>query len=193
MEDNKTSVEDTQKAEDTAKTIDYKAELEKLTAEFQKTKSALEKTNSENADYKRKERERLSDEEKREAELKEREEKYATLERLNHKYELEKTLLGKGFSEEETATLVEKSNDPKEMASAMADILKIRLDSNAKQVKAQTLKTNMTLPDGSTNSTPPTKKDELIKLMQDAQTQGDNILYSKYARALAEENKNNNK
>lgn len=64
-------------------TVDYKAEYEKLKASF-------DKTSSEVADYKRKERERMSEDEKKQAELAERETYYKALEKENaiHRYSL---------------------------------------------------------------------------------------------------------
>lgn len=174
--------------EPVANKVDYKAEVDKLTAEYQKIKLALEKTNSENADYKRKERERLTDDEKRALAEQERLEYIKKLEQSNRKFELEKTMLAKGFSQDETNILVENASDPKAMVETMADILQARLQNNEKQVKAQTLKSNTFLPDGSLNSKPLSKKEELILKLEEASKKGDNISYIKYTRELAELN-----
>lgn len=68
--------------------VDYKAEFERVQAENARLKSAVDKTSSEVADYKRKERERMSEEEKSKAEQQEREAYYKKLERENalHRY-----------------------------------------------------------------------------------------------------------
>ena len=191
MEDNKTDIvpEGTQSAtEPVANKIDYKAEVDKLTAEYQKLKLALDKTNSENADYKRKERERLTDDEKRTLAEQERLEYIKKLEQSNRKFELEKTMLAKGFSQDETNVLVENASDPKAMAETMADILQARLLNNSKQVKAQILKSNTDIPDGSSNSKPLSRKDEVLIKLEEANKKGDNISYIKYMRELAELN-----
>lgn len=67
--------------QNTNDTVDYKAELEALQGKYNSLKTSFDKTSSENADYKRKERERLSDEERLEAERKEEKQRYAELER----------------------------------------------------------------------------------------------------------------
>ena len=66
---------------ETTDTTDYKAEFERLQAEHAKMKSSFDKASSEVADYKRKERERMSEDEKRAASEAEREEYYKGLER----------------------------------------------------------------------------------------------------------------
>lgn len=69
--------------ESKATEVDYKAELEKAQAEMAKWKSSFDKASTEVADYKRKERERMSEDEKRQAELQEKESYYKELERKN--------------------------------------------------------------------------------------------------------------
>ncbi len=61
--------------------IDYKAKFEEMESNYNKLKSNFDKTSSEVADYKRKEKERMSDDEKKQAEAEEREKRYADLER----------------------------------------------------------------------------------------------------------------
>lgn len=65
----------------TADTTDYKAEFERLQAEHARVKSSFDKASSEVAEYKRKERERMSDDEKKAASDAEREAHYKDLER----------------------------------------------------------------------------------------------------------------
>lgn len=175
------------------KSIDYKAEFEKQLAEYQKLKSVIDKTNSENADYKRKERERMTEDEKRQLAEKEKGDYIQKLEKQTRKYELEKTMLGKGFSEEETNVLIEKVDDPKSMVETMAEILKSRIDINAKQVKAQTLKTNTPMPEASTGTGFMSKLDELMAAKQKALIENNIPLYSKLEREIAAENKKSNK
>ena len=66
---------------ETTDTTDYKAEFERLQAEHAKMKSSFDKASSEVADYKRKERERMSEDERKAATDAEREEYYKGLER----------------------------------------------------------------------------------------------------------------
>lgn len=61
--------------------VDYKAKLEEMEAKYSSLKTSFDKTSSENADYKRKERERLTDEERIKAERAEQDAKYAELEK----------------------------------------------------------------------------------------------------------------
>lgn len=61
--------------------IDYKAKFEELEGKYSSLKTSFDKTSSENADYKRKERERMTEEEKVKAENADREAKYAELEK----------------------------------------------------------------------------------------------------------------
>lgn len=61
--------------------IDYKAKFEELEGKYSSLKTSFDKTSSENADYKRKERERMSDEAKSKADQEERDNYYKGLER----------------------------------------------------------------------------------------------------------------
>lgn len=66
---------------ETTDTTDYKAEFEKLQSEHAKMKASFDKASSEVADYKRKERERMSEDEQKAAADAEREAHYKDLER----------------------------------------------------------------------------------------------------------------
>lgn len=72
----------------TEETVDYKAKFEEMSLAYEKLKTANDKTSSEVADYKRRERERMGAEEKAKAESAEREEYYKALEKENaqHRY-----------------------------------------------------------------------------------------------------------
>lgn len=61
--------------------VDYKAKFEALQTDFAKLKEGFDKTSSEVADYKRKERERMTEDEKSKADIEAREKHYAELER----------------------------------------------------------------------------------------------------------------
>ncbi len=67
---------------------DYKALYEQSQSDLARYKSSIDKLSGENADYKRKERERMSEEEKSKAEMQEREAYYKKLEKENalHRY-----------------------------------------------------------------------------------------------------------
>lgn len=69
-------------------TTDYKAKFEALQGEYSKLKTSFDKASTDVADYKRKERERMSAEEQKALENEEREKYYKTLERENavHRY-----------------------------------------------------------------------------------------------------------
>lgn len=69
------------KTTETTPEIDYKAEFEKMQSDYAKLKTSFDKASSDIADYKRKERERMSDDEKSKAEADEREKHYKELER----------------------------------------------------------------------------------------------------------------
>ena len=68
-------------ATETVDNTDYKAEFERLQGEHAKMKASFDKASSEVADYKRKERERMSEDEKKAATDAEREAHYKELER----------------------------------------------------------------------------------------------------------------
>ena len=65
----------------TEQTPDYKALFEEMQGKYNITKASLDKTSSEIADYKRKERERMTDDDKRKAEDAEKDERYKAMER----------------------------------------------------------------------------------------------------------------
>lgn len=93
--------------------VDYKAEFERLQSDYSKLKTSLDKTSSEVADYKRKERERMSEEEKKQAEFAEREAYYKKLERENaiHRYTSKMSSFIKDeVSLKEIATLMAEGN-----------------------------------------------------------------------------------
>lgn len=71
----------TNTTETTTPEIDYKAKFEELEGKYSNLKTSFDKTSSENADYKRRERERMSDEAKSKADQEERDNYYKGLER----------------------------------------------------------------------------------------------------------------
>lgn len=78
----------------TEETVDYKAKYEELSANYDKLKTANDKTSSEVAEYKRREKERMSAEEKTSAELAEKEAYYKELEKENAKHRYTAKLSG---------------------------------------------------------------------------------------------------
>lgn len=72
--------------------VDYKALYEQSQSDLSRYKGSIDKLTSENAEYKRKERERMTDEDKRNAELAEKEKHYAEIERENALYKYKASL-----------------------------------------------------------------------------------------------------
>lgn len=72
--------------------IDYKAEYEKTKSDYEALKRNFDKASSEIAEFKRKDRARMTDDEKRNAELAEREEHYKAIERENALYKYKASL-----------------------------------------------------------------------------------------------------
>lgn len=125
MEDNKDFGKD-QQTQDTK--IDYEQEFKKMQLENEKLKNAISKTNSENAEYKRKELEKLSVEEQTKLEIEEMRKQIAN-------YTLEKSLQGQGYTVEEVAKLMADNCSPK----AYAEIMNARLKSQETSMKADAL------------------------------------------------------
>lgn len=124
-------------------TIDYKAEWEKIQAENEKLRQSITKTNSENADYKRKLQERMSEDEKQQQAQKELAEHYKAIERENNQIKLSKQL---GFIEDE-AKLNEISNlfvdgDTVGGLTAVNAYVKDMQENLTKKIKAELLRTN---------------------------------------------------
>ena len=141
---------------ETTDTTDYKAEFERLQAEHAKMKSSFDKASSEVADYKRKERERMSDDEKKAAADAEREEYYKGLERRlalsDYSAELDDIADAKAKSD-----IVELFADGK-IKEALQKFKEFRVKDRAeleKRIKADLMKTN---PQPSAQNTNPTAK-----------------------------------
>jgi hypothetical protein len=73
--------EETKTTETTTPEVDYKAKFEEMEASYSKLKTSFDKASSDVAEYKRKERERMSEDEKKAATDAEREAHYKELER----------------------------------------------------------------------------------------------------------------
>lgn len=129
---------------ETTTEVDYKALYEKLTGDYEKLKSANDKTSSEVADYKRRERERMGEEEKAKAESAEREEYYKRLEKENaqHRYTAKLSGLIKDPKVlNEVATLMAEGEFDKALEVQNAYLLKQRGELE-KEIKADLLKKN---------------------------------------------------
>lgn len=137
--------------------IDYEAEYKKAIAErdafradAEKQKQLKDKYATENADYKRKEVEKMSDEEKKSKEFQDLIDSKNKIEAELQQMRLEKDLLANGFSADETAKLINGNFAIKDIA----DILKARLDVQEKSLRAELIKgTTPATPmgDGTTN------------------------------------------
>jgi len=136
---------------------EFKALQEKynsLNADYMKKSDAYDKVSSENADYKRKERDKLSDEEKRNQEFQELIESKKKMEAEIATFKLEKELADNGFSVDERKIFMEEGLNP----ASFAKILKNRIDETVKSVKASMIKdTTQTSPLGDGTTSGPAK------------------------------------
>lgn len=130
--------------------VDYEKEFKALTEKYNslnndyiKKSDAYDKVSSENADYKRKERDKLSDEQKKEQALQELIDSKNQMEAELKAMKLEKDLLANGFSADESTKLINGNFAVKDIA----DILKARLDAQEKSLRAELIK-------GTTPATP---------------------------------------
>lgn len=143
MEDN-TKVE-TQGTVETKQEIDYKAELDKTLLELDRVREAMKKSNSENAEYKRKERENMSAEQQKAQDLKDLVESKKALEEKVAQYEREKLFVAQGFTAEEindlTANEFSAESIKKLVDKRVADALE---NDKLKRVKETTQKQGMT-------------------------------------------------
>lgn len=136
-------------------------------------------------EYKNFKTSKMTDDEKRAAVELEKENRIKLLEKQNSVFSLEKTLLSKGFSAEETAKLVEKSDDTKAYSEVFADIMKARVEAAGKQAQAQAIKSGTNIPSGSTVAEQLTEKDKLQAQYDDANKNGRTIEAIGLARQLA--------
>lgn len=123
--------------------IDYETEYKKAVAEKEAFKAEAEKQKklkdqyaTENATYKKKEVEKMSDEEKKAKELQDLIDSRNQMEAELKAMRLEKDLLANGFTAEESDKLIKSQFGVKEIA----EILKARLDEQAKSLKAGLIK-----------------------------------------------------
>lgn len=123
--------------------VDYEKEFKALTDKYNslnndyiKKSDAYDKVSSENADYKRKEREKLSDEQKKAQEFQDLIDSNTKLQAQLQTMQLEKDILGAGFTNDECKKLM----DSKMSVQSFAEILKERLEANEKSIRASLIK-----------------------------------------------------
>ena len=116
---------------------DYKHEYEKQLMEIEKLKNAISKTNSENAEYKKKELAKMSDDEKRAREYEELVEAKNKMEAEIRTMKLEKDLMHEGFTSEESDELIKTNFAP----ATISKIVKDKVEIAVKSAKAELIKT----------------------------------------------------
>ena len=127
----------------TPPSIDYESEYKKMVAErdsykaeAEKQKGLKDKYASENADYKKKELDKMTDDEKKAKEYQELIEAKNKMEAEIKTMKLEKDLLSNGFTTEESAKLI-KDNFA---VSTIAEIVKNKVEEAVKSAKAELIK-----------------------------------------------------
>ena len=130
---------------DTQPSIDYESEYKKMMAErdafkaeAEKQKGLKDKYASENAGYKKKELEKMTDDEKRAKEYQDLVESNQKMAERLKAMELEREFLNEGFSVEEFGKLSENSFS----AKSIAELLKAKIDVAVKSAKAEAIKTD---------------------------------------------------
>lgn len=143
---------------DTQPQVDYEQEYKKQAIELERLKNAISKTNSENAEYKRRELEakekeiaKLSDEEKRAKEFDDLKKSNEELQTQLKQIQTEKEFLGCGFTKEEFESMTEKGFT----IAAWGELFKAKLEENTKSVTANLIKgttSKENMGDGTANS-----------------------------------------
>lgn len=118
------------------------AERDSFKAEMEKQKGLKDKYASENADYKKKELDKMTDDEKRAKEFQDVMESNKKMEAELRTMKLEKDLLANGFTGEESEKLINGNFAIKDIA----DIIKAKVDEAVKSAKAELLKGTTTTP-----------------------------------------------
>lgn len=134
---------------DTQNTIDYKVEYEKMLAErdsfkaeAEKQKGLKDKYASENADYKKKEIDKMSDDEKKAKEYQDLLESNQQMKAELEAIKLEKEIMAEGFTAEECAKLMESNRSPK----VIAEIIKAKVEAGIKSINATLIKESTPTP-----------------------------------------------
>lgn len=123
--------------------IDYESEYKKMLAErdsykaeAEKQKGLKDKYASENADYKKKELDKMTDDEKKAKELQDLIDSKNKMEAEIKQMKLEKDLLANGFTAEESAKLINSNFSVKDIA----EIIKEKVELAVKSAKAEMIK-----------------------------------------------------
>lgn len=130
----------------TPPSIDYESEYKKVLAErdsykaeAEKQKGLKDKYASENADYKKKEFDKLSEDEKKDKAYQDLVEAKNKMEDEIRVMKLEKDLLSNGFSPEQSAKLIKANISIGDM-KVLTDIIKEKVDLAVKSAKAEMIK-----------------------------------------------------
>lgn len=133
-------------SEDTPKTYSQE-EYDKIIAERDKFKKSIDNLTKENADFKRKQKEKMSEEEKLAEAQKEKDRVLQETQKELLGLKLSKEFMVAGFSEETTSSLVESfnNNDSVEFVKTLSKEIK-NLVENARKQEQESFKQNGTLP-----------------------------------------------
>lgn len=125
-------------------------EFDNLKSEMEKIKRANDKLSSENADYKRKAKEKLSEDEKKLQEQKEKDEELENTKKELLAIKLSKEFMVAGFDEEQTNELIESFNgdNPVEFAKTLSKKIKELVD-NVKKSMQEEFNKSSKIPDTS--------------------------------------------
>ena len=132
----------------TPPSIDYESEYKKMLAErdsykaeAEKQKGLKDKYASENADYKKKELDKMTDDEKKAKEYQELIESNKKLEAKLREIETQNSLISAGFTKEEGDELL-KANFSMSDVSVLSNIIKNKIEDAVKSAKAEGIKTS---------------------------------------------------
>ena len=151
--------------QDPTPSVNYEEECKRQAAEIEKLKAAISKTNSENADYKKKALEKMSEEEKRAKEIQELIASKDALEAELKTIRTKQEILDNGFTPAECEKLMKGNLSIKDFA----EILKTRLDENTKSVTAGLIKkTTPATPMGDGSGSAKTQEKSAFQLRQES-------------------------
>ena len=145
--------------------IDYKAEFERMKGELETARDTINKVSSENAEYKKRNRELLSKEGQKEADQEAREARYKEIERENNLYKV-KERLSKSITDEKTLNKLAnlyadvKVEEAIDLTNAYIAESKVELE---KEIQAKLMQQNAepTAPNGTAN---PLTKAEIMQI-----------------------------
>lgn len=150
--------------------VDYKAKFEQMQSDYEALKRNFDKTSSEVAEYKRKEKARMTDDEKKNAELAEREEHYKAIEKENALYKYKASLSSQIRDEKvltEIAKLYADGNISEAIAKQNEYYAKFQGELE-KSIKADLLKQN---PQATPQTSVKMTKEQIMAIQDPAQRQ----------------------